>query len=124
MSAGAFVIANYVSNELNGAIMPMRVQPETLLLFAAGTVNAGSPDPTTLSLFAKARGGRREYGVKARRVTVEFTDAGDIPDGYLGDDLTVPVLLPATYQAYILGSAGTYLGSPIRVISRTPEFAR
>ena len=121
MSAGEFIIANYQTTELGQQIMPIRIQPKTAQLFIAGTANAGSTSAITLSLRVRVNGGNSEYGVKPRKVTVRFTDETDLPDGYSGDDLTVPILTQAAYDAYLVGSTGTYLGSPVQVVSRKPE---
>lgn len=124
MSAGPFVITNYESTELTGSIMPCKVQPETLLLFAGGVANSGSASAITLPLRVNVSGGNQEYGVKPRKVTITFTDPGAIPAGYTGDDLVIPVMTQAAYDAYLVGVSGTYLGSPIQIISRSPERAR
>lgn len=124
MSAGPFVIANYESTELNGQIMPCKVQPETLALFVAGTANEASTAAITLPLRVNVSGGNQEYGVKPRKVTVSFTDETDIPEGYTGDDLVIPVMTQAAYSVYLVGTTGTYLGSPVQVIGRSPERAR
>lgn len=122
MSAGEFEIGRYESNEL-GQVMPVRVQPETLLLFVAGTVNAIPTTPTSLGLFAQVGKNRNAYGVGCRSVTIKWT--GEPPEGYKeGESLRIPVMTQAAYTAYIPGSTGNYLGSPVTVVSRTPENAR
>lgn len=121
MSSGPFVNTKYESNELGGAIMNLRVQEETLV-FAAGTANQPPAGAVDLPLFASVSRNRGEYGVKTRKITIEFT--GTPPAGYTGDNLVIPVLTEAAYLAYIPGTTGTYLGAPIRIVSRTPEFAR
>lgn len=121
MSAGQFTISKYESTELDGEIMNIRLQEETLV-FAAGTPNSPPAGAVTLPLFANVSANRNQYGVKPRKVTFEFT--GTPPDGYSGDNLTVPVLTAAAYTAYVPGTTGTYLGAPIRILSRTPEFAK
>lgn len=124
MSAGAFQIETYESTELAGQFMPIRVQPETLALSIGGVANAGSVTDVNLPLRVNVNGGNREYGVKPRKITVRFTDDADLPEGYTGEDLTVPVLTPAAYAAYTVGATGTYLGSPCVVLARNPERAR
>jgi len=120
MSSGPFTITKYQSTEL-GAIMQIKVQGPTVA-FAGGVANTAPEDPVTIPLFAHVSGTRREYGVKPRTVTFEFTGAP--PAGYTGDPLTVPVLTPAAYAAYTPGVTGTYLGAAIRIISRSPEYAK
>lgn len=124
MSAGAFSDVFYESTELDGAILNARVQPETLELTINSVANSGATGPADFPLLVNISGGRREYGVKPRKVTIRFTDDSDLPDGYTGDDLIIPVLTPTAYAAYAPGNTGTYLGSPVRVVSRTPEFVR
>lgn len=124
MSAGPFTLENYESTELPSQIMNIRVQPETLGLFINGTNNAAAAGPVTLPLRVLVSGGNTQYGVKPRKVTVRFTDPADLPDGYTGEDLTIPVLTQAAYAAYALGNTGTYLGSPVQVVGRIPERAK
>lgn len=124
MSAGNFDITFYESTDLGGAIMIAKVQPETLLLFINGTANTAAAGPATIPLRIKVSGGNNEYGVKPRKVTIAFTDQADLPDGYSGEELTIPVMTQAAYAQYTVGSTGTYLGSPVQVISRIPERSR
>lgn len=126
MSAGRFTIATYETNsaELPGQFMPIQVQPETLQLFVGGVANAGSTTARNLNLRVNVSGNNRSLGVKPRTVTVRFTDPGDLPDGYSGDDLTLPVLTVAASSAYTTGATGTYLGSPVTVVGSGPERVR
>jgi len=121
MSAGPFQISRYASTELDGAILPIRLQEETTV-FAAGVANTPPPGAVTLGLFASVGRNRNAYGVKVRKVTIRFT--GTPPDGYSGEDLVIPVLTEAAYLAYVPGTTGTYLGAPIEVVSRRPETVR
>lgn len=124
MSAGFFVTAVYESTELAGQFLPIKVQPETLALSIAATANASSTTAVNLPLRVNVNGGNREYGVKPRRVTLRFTNSEDLPAGYSGQDLSVPVLTQAAYAAYTVGAIGTYLTKPVEVIARNPERAR
>lgn len=124
MSAGGFVDAVYQSTELAGSFMPIRVQPETLALSVGGTANAGSETAINLPLRVNVSASSREYGVKPRRVVVRFTDEANLPDGYTGEDLSVPVLTQAAYAAYTVGATGTYLTKPVQILARLPERAR
>ena len=123
MSAGPFEIVAYETSDpdLGGAVLPIKIQPETALLFIAGTVNAPSVTPINWPVRVAASAGNNEYGVKPRRVTIRFTDQAVLPDGYKGDDLMLPVLTTAAAAAYVVGSTGTYLGAPVQVISKSPE---
>ncbi len=124
MSAGVFVQSRYQSNaDVGGGIYPIRVQPETLLLDIGGTVNAPPAGVADQPIFARARKGTREYGVGARAVRLRF-DVGDIPTGYSGDEVVVPIMTPAAFTAATPGATGTYLGSGVTVVSRLPERIR
>lgn len=123
MSAGQFEFTKYQSTELNGAIMSVKVQPETLLLFINGVANDAPAGDITLSLRASVSNNVGEYGVRCRRVSLEWT--GDAPEGYDPNGiLTLPVLTQAAYLAYTLGSTGNYLGQQVRVVGRSPERAK
>jgi hypothetical protein len=122
MSAGEFEVTRYQSNELD-EIMPIRIQPETLALFVAGSANLAPVAAPTLGLFAQVTKNRNAYGVGCRSVTIKWT--GEPPEGYKpGETLRIPVLQQTTYNNYIPGSTGNYLGSPVIVVSRSPENVR
>jgi hypothetical protein len=104
-------------------VHPVRVQPETLLLTINGVANASSAGPRTSALLARARKPKRSYGVGARMVRLRFT-GGTPPTGYSGDDVTVPVMTPAAFASYEPGETGTYLGTPVEVVSRIAESFR
>lgn len=120
MSAGPFVNTFYESTELGG-VMRIRVQPETLELFAGGEANTPPDGPPDIPLFARVSNTRGKFGVRPRAVTIEWT--GDPPAGYSGDNITLPVMRAAAYQAYLPGTEGTYLGQPIQIFSRRCETA-
>lgn len=122
MSAGEFSISKYECSTL-GVIMPIKLQPETNI-FAAGVANAEPAGAITLDLFAHVSGGKNEYGVTPRKVRIKFTDQAAVPDGYSGDELVVPVMTEAAYNAYTRGTTGTYLGAPIQIVSKIPEYVR
>lgn len=121
MSSGKFTISRYESTELAGAIMPIKLQEETLV-FAAGSANTPPTGAVTIPLYVSVGRNNSEYGVKPRKVRIRFTGAP--PAGYSGDDLVIPVLTQAAYAAYTPGVTGQYLGSPIVIVSRSPERAR
>lgn len=122
MSAGAFKISVYQSNELDLA-MPVRIQPETEGLTVGGIVNEPPDVVPALGLFAQVSKNRNAYGVGCRSVTVRWT--GAVPDGYQPfQSLKIPVLTPVAYTSYVPGAVGDYLGSPIVVVSRTAENVR
>jgi hypothetical protein len=122
MSSGAFVTSKYESTELSGEILLVRVQEETLALTIATVANAAPAGEVTIPLLASVSGNRKEYGVKCRKVTLEFTAGG--PTGYTGDNITLPVLTEAAYAAYIPGATGTYLTKAVKVVSRSAETAK
>ena len=122
MSSGEFIIGRYESNEL-GAIMPVRVQPETLLLFIGGTVNAVATGTVNLGLFAQVSKNKKSYGVGCRTVSIRWV--GTAPDGYkAGEALTIPVMTLAAYTVYTPGTTGSYLGNQVVVIGRSADTAR
>ena len=120
MSAGAFLQTSYESD--SGEVHPIRVQPETAAANFGGA-NAAPAGPITSSISARARGGIREYGLKARAFVIVFT--GAVPDGYEpGNQYRIPVLTPARFNGTAIGTTGTYLGAPARVVSKVPERVR
>ena len=124
MSAGNFITSKYETSSpgLGGAIMPVRVQPETLFLTIAGVGNEPPAGAVSLPLRVSVSGGNSEYGVKPRRAVLRFT--GTPPTGYSGDDVSVPLLTPAMAAAAVPGATGTYLLADVEVISAKPESFR
>lgn len=120
MSQGEFTKTKY--EDRNGRIYNIKVQPETLAFTDGTLTNAATANAVDQPISAYARGSRRRNGVTARKVAVEFT--GALPDGYSGDPVSIPILQPALFDAVSPGSTGTYLGSPVRVISKTGEQLR
>lgn len=116
MSAGAFVNTFYSTDK--GGTCNMRVQPETLTFSLQGTPEIG---PADQEASVKVQGSRRSTGIIARKVRVRFT--GTVPTGYLaGSTLSIPILTQVAYAAISKGDTGTYLGSDIRVLGKTPEY--
>lgn len=70
MSAGNFILSRYQAD--NGAIHPIRLQPETLAA-SIGTVNVAPTGTVTVGLRAKVSKTKRAYGLGPRTVTVRFT---------------------------------------------------
>lgn len=124
MSAGQFEISRYSTTGLGVQIMPIRVQPETLAATIGGTSNDPPAGNTTLDLRVNVSAGNNAYGVKPRKATLRFTNQAALPAGYSGDDITIPVMTQATFDAWTLGSTGTYLGSDVQVLSKLPERIR
>lgn len=120
MSSGAFTLSKYEAD--NGDIHPIRLQPETLSA-NVGSANTAPTGTVTVSLFASARKNKRAYGLGARTVRVKFT--GSAPDDYEPNQiLTIPVLTRTVFDAVVVGGTGTYLGSPIQIVGKSPESAR
>lgn len=120
MSAGNFVRSFYEAD--NGEIHPIRVQPETVAA-NVGAANTAPAGPATVGISARVSGGARQLGLTARKVRLAFT--ATVPAGYAEDSIiTIPVLTPAAFAAASVGATGTYLGSAVQVIGRTPESVR
>lgn len=120
MSAGKFTSSFYeMSSDLGGYVLKCRVQPETLTATIDTTANAGHAGPATAPGSSTISQGRRTSGVNMRYVTLAFT--ADLPDGYSGDPVKIPVLKPATFAAWSPGKTGTYLGVAVKVLSRVGE---
>lgn len=121
MSAGTFTISKYEAD--SGEIHPIRVQPETITA-TVGAANSAPTGSVSNSLFARVGGGNRAYGIRARYATVRFT--GTLPTGYAENQtLRIPILSEATFDQIVPGeSTGSYLGSPIVVVSKVREAGR
>lgn len=126
MSAGAFTKAFYVDDQ--SRTCPIKVQPETLTFTVAGTANTGPTGPASAGApRVKVSGGKRQYGVIARKVYFRFTTGG--PTGYKPNSvMSLPVLQPSNYAAYkaasISGATGTYLGGTVEVVGVSAEGGR
>lgn len=120
MSSGDFLTSKYETNA--GAIHPIRVQPETLAAVIAGVANAAPTSAITSGISARTSNGNRQFGLKPRMVVLEFV--GSVPAGYSGDNVSIPALTPAFFNAAVKGATGTYLGSAVRVASNGPERIR
>lgn len=118
MSAGPFERTFYEDNQ--GAIHPIRVQPETIEFLFGITQNAPPVGPVDSDISARVTGSRRGVGLFARYVTIVFT--GAVPDGYsLGQYYKIAILTQAVYDAITLNGACTYLEEAAQVISKTAE---
>lgn len=126
MSAGAFEDGKYASG--NTFVYPVRVQPESKGLTLGGVANAYPVDDLTANIGTLSlTGGRRRFGVIPRTVTVEFTEAptGNVADyAGVGSQFTVPVFGETVWAGYTKGQVGTYLGTAIKFINKSPELIR
>lgn len=122
MSAGAFVRSAYETD--SGAVAAIRVQPETLTLTLGGSANAAAGGAVTLPGSARVSGGSRSVGINARKVRISFGDAP--PAGYKANStIALPWLVAATFNALpASGSTGTYLGSAVTLVGKSPERVR
>ena len=123
MSAGEFTRAVYETNEGNFA--NLRVQPETLAAEVNSVTNAEATGDVNQEASAQVSKGKRTIGINTRTVTLEFTGAP--PTDYSGDPVTIPALTPAFYNACNPNdnnATGTYLGSSVRAVGRSPETVR
>lgn len=120
MSAGNFSNSKYEAD--SGTIYRIKVQPETVSasIGGANTAPAGTIDGEGS---ARVGGGNRQYGIKARSVTIRFTATP--PDGYAENQTyRVPILTPTRYNAINIGTTGTYLGVACEVVGKNPERVR
>lgn len=122
MSAGAFLRSRYSTD--GGEVAAIRVQPETLALEIDGGTNAAPSGAITIPGSASVGRGKRSNGINARLVRIVFS--GTPPTGYKPDS---PIALPwvngvGSFGAINVGDTGTYLGAPIIVIGKTPEYVR
>lgn len=126
MSSGKFEKSFYEADYGAGtAIHPIRVQPETLDFSIGAAVNTPAAVAATNPIRAQVTKGKREAGLGARIVNLEFPEAEDgtqdVPDGYTGDPVSIPVLTKALAQLCIEGATGSYLGVDVKVISLIKE---
>lgn len=120
MSAGLFTYSRYEANA--GGIYRIRIQPETA---SANIGGANAPPSGTINQQGTVRvtGGNRQFGIKARSVTVKFT--GTPPTGYASNQLyRIPILTEALWDGLNLGDTGTYLGVACEVVGKSPERVR
>ncbi len=121
MSTGRFLRSRYGAGNLVD-IYAIRVQPETLLLQIGTNTNAPPAGTITQRTSALATGGRRNKGMNARKVRFTFPDGG-APEGYKeGSVLTLPILTQSMYNDIAPNQVGQYLGVPIIVVGKTPEY--
>lgn len=116
MSAGPYVAARYTTDK--GNIARIQIQPETQAFSLQGATAAGEINQEASVI---VNGTRRQTGVIARSVRVRFTAAA--PDGYDPNGvLRIPILTQAAWAAIDKDDTGTYLGSAIVVLGKTPEY--
>lgn len=120
MSAGLFSNSKYEAD--SGTIYRIKVQPETLSA-SIGGANAAPAGAIDGEGSARVSGGNRQYGIKARSVTVKFTATP--PTGYAENQTyRIPILTQARYAAINIGTTGTYLSTACEVVGKNPERVR
>lgn len=119
MSQGAFSTAKYETSETTPRILPIRVQPETIL--------EDNPEPAgglTGSQRVKAsKSNRNAYGIHARFMTLS-RKIGSVEGPFSGATVQASVVLltPAAVASYPVGSTVSYGGvADWEVSSHTPE---
>lgn len=118
---GVFVKKKYVG-DVAANVYSVRVQPETETLVLAGVTNLGSAGTINQANSARVSGSRRRYGTHVRLVRFQFDDA---PTGYKKDSpISLPVLSPAFWNILTPGIVGTYLGSPVTYVGKSPEVSK
>lgn len=126
MSAGAFVKAFYVDDQER--VCPIRVQPETLTFTVSGAANTGPVGPSSAGApRVKVSGGKRQFGVIARKVYFRFTAGA--PSTYKpGSILALPVLQASNFGVYkaasVAGTTGTYLNGTVEIVGVSGEGGR
>lgn len=122
MSAGNFVRSRYEAD--SGAVHPIRVQPETLTLTLGGSTNGPADGTVTNGISARVSGGRRQLGLTARKVTIQFV-SGTVPAGYQeGGTISLPWLDPTTFAALGAGATGLYQSAAVELVGKSAESVR
>lgn len=117
MSSGVFEDAKYESNA--GGIYPARAQPESKGLALGGVSNAYPTAAADQVVSARLKSSNRKIGVNGRSVRVQLTAT---LTGYKADAvLTVPVFQEAVWEGYAKGQVGTYLGTAVKFVGKSPE---
>lgn len=120
MSSGVFTNSRYETNA--GAIHRIRVQPETLTA-SIGSANAAPTGTIDSAGTVRVGGGNREFGIKARSVTLRWTT--NPPGGYAENQyIRLPILTETLYDSINLGDTGTYLSTGVTVVGKNPERVR
>lgn len=121
MSSGRFIRSKYETDDAaGGLVVPCKVLQPTLDASFDGTANAAPEGNIDFPASATTSQGRRSAGVNMRTVTISWNAAP--PAGYApGSSARIPVLTPATFAAWQVGTTGTYLGTAATVSGRSPE---
>lgn len=128
MSAGNFVTVRYAATYNGGTpIHPIRVNASTLEAAVGGVTNASPTGAVNNPIKARVQGGRRSFGLLARRVSLR-SPATNPPAGYLANSITtIPALTVAFFNACDptanngQGAEVSYLGATFRAVGRSSE---
>lgn len=118
----AAFINSFYQLSVGSSIAPIRVKQSTIAFAIGTTLNSAPAGPANLPNRVKVSGHRRTVGITPRKARVRFT--GTPPTGYVaGGVISIPLLNNAIYAA-IVGSSttGTYLGAPVSIVGKTPEY--
>lgn len=121
MSEGGFQRSKYLTNL--GTIHAIKVQPETLQLIIDGQINAPPAGDIDRETTAWATGSRKRNGVTARKIGITWVTAP--PTGYqVNEIIYIPVMTPTSFNQYLVGQTGSYLGADVEVVGRIEEQIR
>lgn len=120
MSAGRFEIRIYEAD--SGEFHYIKQQPETATLdIALGNQNTVLSDSATSVFWAKESRGAREYGLRPRKLRMQWLPA-QAPEGYKEEEnFTVTIYSASTYNTAELRQSATYLGGTCKVVGKIPE---
>lgn len=120
MSAGRFEIRLYEAD--SGEKHYIRQQPETgSLAITDGGSNTVLDGAATSEFWAKESRGAREYGLRPRKLRLQWLPNG-APEGYKEEeDFTITIYSQAVYNAATLRKTATYLGGNCKVVGKIPE---
>lgn len=125
MSAGTFLRSRYAATYEDGAIHPIRVQPETVAMaLTSSTTTTNAPPSGAINNPISALVSRplRGKGLRPRKVTLQLL--GTPPTGYAaGSTVSLPVLNTTLFEGLTNGTSVNYLGTTWEVVSTDPEYA-
>lgn len=117
MSSGVFEDGKYISNA--GDIYPCRAQPESKALALGGVSNAYPAAATDQPNSARLKSSNKRIGVNGRSVRVQLT--ASLADYKADAILTVPVFQASVWEGYSKGQVGTYQGTAVKFVGKSPE---
>ena len=121
MSAGSFVLTTYEDND--NVVHAIKVQPEVVATLFGGDDNDPAIGPVTSGFAAEVNRGARAYGLKPRKLRVEFTT--EPPDGYRPyTTVEIPVLQKGTWIGAKVDDEVLYSGGVGKVKSKIDESLR